>query len=744
VSAQPSAAGVYSLRRAAGLKSEIILFRLPNSKFQIRLHHQIPTKSKNSANVIHMKNNIVWKKTHCARMDHGGCGLQVGVEGNRIVAVKGDPGGYLNQGYICPKALAAPDRLNHPLRLKHPLKRKGARGEGKWQRLSWQQALDDICENLQRVKDRLGARGVAFCQGMPKGLEHFVLIRLANTFGSPNVVVVQDVCHAPREISGLHTCGFYPVADFHHPSELVLLWGSNPTSTNEEGQICSLLLQQIKQGTELVVVDPRRTPLAIKAKYWLQIRPGADSALALAFLNVIITEGLFDQHFTKQWTYGFDEFCVRVKAYSPEKMSPITWIPAEQIRQGARAYARCHPAAIAWGNPIEQNIHAFDTARALICLMALCGNLDVAGGNIQANEPDVLGLGKFVRADLMPNKPKEMIHAHHHTVPKLMTVPPAFFRKAVLEGIPYPVGAAYVQCANPLLAYADSRQTRDALMKLDFLAVSDIVMTPTAALADVVLPAATHFEFNDIGHYGLGHGCILARPKVVDPPPECWPDIRILNELGKTLTSQYWSEEYEGLLDALLAPSGLDFKQFAELGFLKGPEQFKKYEISGFKTPSGKVELALSQAVKLNVPALPEFDQYPQPEQAAYPLLLTSAKNRYYLHSSYRWLEKLRDRSPQPEVLIHPETASKYGIAEKDEIIIETAAGNITQVAHLTADIDPRVIFAAYGWWFPEQGISNLYGWEQSNFNVLTSTEKLGREFGTPNLKSINCRIRRK
>jgi anaerobic selenocysteine-containing dehydrogenase len=686
-----------------------------------------------------------WVKTHCARMDHGGCALNIGVRANKIETVKGDPAGYLNKGYICSKGMASPDRLTHPLRLKHPMKRKGSRGEGKWQEISWNEAIALISEKLQMVKDQIGARGVAFCQGMPKGLEHFVLIRLANIFGSPNVVAVQDVCHAPREISGLHTCGFYPIADFHHKNELVLLWGSNPTSTNEEGQICSLLLDQIKQGTELIVVDPRRTELAARAKYWLQIRPGTDSALALAFLNVIITEKLFDEYFVKNWTYGFDELSAHVESFSPEKMSQIVWVPPNLIRESARAYARSHPAAIAWGNPIEQNKHAFDSARALICLMAVCGNLDVPGGNIQANEPGILSLGKFVRADKIPSKPKEMIHAHHHTIPKLMTVPPAYFRKAVLEGSPYPVKAAYVQCANPLLAYADSRQTYDTLMKLDFLAVSDIFMTPTAALADVVLPAATHFEFNDIGHYGLGHGFILARPKVVNPPGQCWPDIKILNELGKVLTpKKYWYDEYNELLDILLAPAGLDFSLFVERGLLRGTDRFKKYEKSGFKTPSSKVELSLSQSSKLMVSPLPDFNGYPEPEDGDYPLVLTSAKSRHHLHSSYRWLEKLRKQRPQPRTLIHPKTAAEYGIGEGDDVTIETGQGQITQVAHLSDRIHPKVIYADYGWWFPEDKIEALFGWDRSNFNMLTTTEKLGRQFGTPNLKGINCRIRRK
>ncbi|MDM8548708.1 molybdopterin-dependent oxidoreductase [Desulfobacterales bacterium HSG2] len=691
-----------------------------------------------------MTNKIHWIKTHCARMDHGGCGLLVGVKDNRIVEVKGDPDGFLNRGYVCPKALASPDRLTHPARLRHPLKRSGKRGEGKWERISWSEAIQTICENLSGIKEEYGAKAVAFCQGMPKGLEHFVLIRLANIFGSPNVVAVQDVCHAPREVSGIHTCGFYPVADFHHQSRLVVLWGSNITSTNEEGEICSLLLNQIKSGTDLIVIDPKKRDLAGKSEYFLQIKPGTDNALALAFLNVIIEENLYDREFVENRTYGFEELAAHVRNYTPEKMSEVTRVPADLIRKAARCYASSHPAAIQWGNPIEQNINTFDAVRAILCLMAICGNLDVPGGNIQANEPDILGLGQFVRADRIPSKRKEMIHACRRTIPRLMTVPPAFFKEAVLKGVPYPVRGAYMQCANPLMSYADSRGTFDALMSLDFSAVSDIFMTPTASLADIVLPAATHFEFNDIGHYGLGHGYVLARPKAVDPPDECWPDMKILNELGKRLTpGEYWYENYEDFLKLLLEPSGLSYEQFAEQGYLKGADRFQKYLSSGFRTPTGKVELRLSRAEKFHLPPLPEFTGPPEANDPDFPLILTSAKDRYYLHSSYRWIEKLRKRSPRPVTEIHPETAAACNIREGDEVVIETRHGSITQFARVTDRVQPGVVYAAYGWWFPEGKGEMQYEWEKSNYNLLTSAETLGREFGTPNLKGLGCRIRR-
>jgi anaerobic selenocysteine-containing dehydrogenase len=686
--------------------------------------------------------DVKWMKTHCARMDHGGCGLLVGVRDNKIVQVKGDPDGFLNKGYICPKGAVSPDRLTHPDRLRHPLRRVGAKGAGKWERISWSDALGIISDNLKEIKEKHGARAVAFGVGMPKGLDHFFQIRLANLFGSPNVIASQDVCHAPREITGIHTCGFYPVVDFHQPSKLVVLWGSNITSTNEEGEICNLLLEQLKAGTELIVIDPRRIDLVKKSKYWLQIRPGTDAALALGFIHVIIKEGLYDTEFTEKWTDGFAELAAHIAAYTPEKVEEITWVPADQIRMAARAYATAKPAAIQWGNPIEHNIHTFDTTRALICLMVITGNLDIPGGNVEAHDPKIMGLGPFVRADLVPEKRKELISAHHKIIPRLMTVAPAYFRKAVLEGIPYPVRGAYMMCSNPMLSYADSRLTHKALLSLDFLAVADLFMTPTAALADVVLPVASHFECDDIGHYGIGHGYILARPKVVDPPEECWPDKKIITELGKLMTPpELWPEDYHQLLEDLLKPAGLTYAQFVEKGYLKGPDRFRSYLEKGFKTPTGKVELKLSVAEKFRLKPLPAFDGYPEAEDPAFPLLLTSAKSQYYLHSSYRWLEKLRKLRPHPRLEIHPETAARYGVADKDDIVIETPYGKITQKAHLTDGIDARVVCGSHGWWFPEGNPETQFDWDKANFNMLTSVGKLGREYGTPNLKGLPCRI---
>ncbi len=691
-----------------------------------------------------MAEDLQWKRTHCARMDHGGCALLVGVKDNRIVQVKGDPNGYLNQGYTCFKGRVSPDRLTHPDRLKQPLKRVGARGEGKWRPVSWEEALEETASNLCRIRDRHGARAVGFGVGMPKGLEHFVLIRLANLFGSPNVIASQDVCHAPREVTGMHTCGFYPVADFHHPTELLLLWASNVMATNEEGQINRLLRARLDEGAKLIVADPRRIPLAEKADLWLQFRPGTSQALALGMLHVIIRESLYDREFVENHTHGFEELARHVETYTPEAVSGITWVPEDRIREAARMYAAARPAALQWGNPIEHDIHAFDATRSLVCLMAVCGNLEVPGGNVHAHDPDIMRLGEFVRADLIPDKRKTMISAHHGVIPRLMTIPPAYFRRAVLEDDPYPVRGYYGMCTNPLVAWADSQATYAAFQRLDFVAVADLFMTPTASLADIVFPVAHQYEMNDIGHYGIGHGMILARPRIVDPPEGCWPDMKIMNELGKRVSpAEHWHDDHEAFLEDVLRPSGLGYAEFVERGVLKGPDRFRQHEEKGFRTPTGKVELKLSTAETFHLKPLPEFSGFPEAEDPDYPLLLISAKSATYLLSSYRWVERLRKKCPHPRAEIHPDTAARCGVTEGQEVVIETRYGEIRQKAHVTDIVHPRVVSASLGWWFPEAGAETQFEWRRSNFNMLTSMKILGKEFGTPNLKNIPCRVRR-
>ena len=687
-----------------------------------------------------MSEDLVWHKTHCARMDQGGCSLLIGVRQGRVVRVKGDPDGYLNQGYICAKARSLPERLYHPQRILYPYRRVGPRGAGRWERITWEQALEAIVSNLETSRAKYGAQGVAFGSGMPKGLDHFALLRLANCFGSPNVVGVQDVCHMPRELAGRLTCGFYPVPDYRQSSELVMLWGSNPLNTNEEGAICKSVMQSIRRAGRLIVVDPKKTPLAEQADIFLQPMPGTDAHLALGMLHAVLQEGLFDWEFARDWLQGLQELREHCADYDPRSVQEVTRVPQELIRQAARLYAASNPAVLGWGNALEQTPASFDSARSLVCLMALCGNLDRAGGNIWALDPEVASLRDFVRLYLLPNKSKTMLHAGR-TLPGLATVPANFFRSAVLENEPYPVRAAYLQGTNPLLSWAESPWTFRALHNLDFLAVAEIYPTATTALADIVLPAAVNPEFEDIGHYGLGHGYILARPQVVSAPGQCWPDLSIINELGHRLTdSKHWYSESRGLLEEVLEPAGLDYEQFCAQGVLKGREQREKYLEQGFPTPSSKIELRLSKAQKLGVSALPAARE--RKTDPAYPLLLTTAKNSYYLHSAFRWVSSLRSRCPEPVAEIHPETAREFGVQDQDLVSIQTARASIVQRIRFAERILPGVVLADSGWWFPEKGGQDFYLWQKSNYNMLTCREPAGKELGTPELRGLHCTIK--
>lgn len=680
-------------------------------------------------------------RTHCSRMDHGGCGLVVEMSEGQISRIKGDPDCPISHGYICPKGLASAGRSQHPDRLTRPLLRQGARGDGRWKAVSWEEALQYTAQRLNSIRREYGPEAVVFAQGAPKGLEHFVMIRLANVFGSPNVCGPQHVCHMPRELAGMMTCGFFPVPDYEQPTGLILNWGSNLLKTNEEGIISLRLMESIKKGADLVVIDPRRTHLASIAQSHLQLKPGSDLALALGLLHIIIGEGLFDREFVENWTVGFQELKEQVRPFTPERVAELTWLTADEIIHTAWTYGTSKPALIQWGNAIEHTANSLQTCRALICLMAVTGNLDCPGGNIMPHMPKVSRLAEFVKADLLPEKPKKMLNRSFKLLPNFMIVPQPMVVQAILHHKPYPVRAMVAQVTNPLITNSEARLTYEALMRLDFLVVSEIFMTPTAALADVVLPAATGFEFDDIGHFGLAHGWIAARPKLIEPPGNCRPDIEILSALGKALGhGNYFWEDYHQALEEVLEPSGINYEQLKHIGVLHGQREYRKFEDRGFKTPSGKVELFSKQLEKWGFSPLPAFSD-PAGASLEYPLLATSRKNAHYFHSAYRQMPSLRRRHPEPVVEIHPGAAKIIGVAEGDWARIITAKGRIEQKVRFSEDIDPRVVYLDYGWWFPEGERETLYDWDRSNLNILTSNDPCDPALGTPFLRAFPCRI---
>lgn len=682
-----------------------------------------------------------WFRTHCARFDHGGCGLRVRVTNGRVDEVTPDPEDPFSHGWHCRKGLAAKDRLESPLRITRPLRRNGPRGSGRWEPVSWDEALDLLAQSFTHALRLSGPESLAFAQGAPKGPEFFLLLRLANLLRCPNVAGSQHVCHMPREQMALVTCGFFPVADFHGPSRCVLLWGSNPLATNEEGVLGGHLHECLKQGAKLVVVDPLRTSLAEKADIWLQIRPGTDDLLAMGFMHVILEEGLYDREFVEQWTVGFDDLRQAARAYPPHRVAQGCWVDEEKITAAARLYAQSRPACLQWGNALEHTPNSADTCRALVHLMAVTGNLEVPGGNVRADMPRLMALKDMIALDDFPDRPKKLLNHHHKIIPRLISVPSWMVVRSILQQSPYPIRCLYVQGTNPMLSYSEAPSVRKALESLDFLAVAEQVMTPTAALADLVLPVALPMEYDDIGHYGLPHGFVTARPKVVDPPEECRSDLWILNEWGKRmgLGERFWQDPGE-ILEAILAPSGLSYQEFCRKGVLFGPKRFRTYLDNGFKTPSGKVELRSSLLEKWGFRPIPLAED-PAPLPDDFPLLLTSRKPKHFFHSAYRHVQKLRKKHPEPVVWIARDSALRLGIAEGQEVFIETAHGRIRQRAHVTDALVHPVILADYGWWFPERTDDPLRSWDTSNLNVITAVDRTDPIMATPRLRAIPCRV---
>jgi len=684
-----------------------------------------------------------------------GCGILVHLENGKAVKVEGDPGNPINKGVLCSKGLASLEYLYHPDRLKHPLKRTGKRGEGEWQQISWDEALNIIADELIKARDTYGAESVAFIKGAFRGIQDGCLYRLANAFGTPHFVFQDYVCHAPSQLASEVTCGYEPHPDYQGSPACIVIWGSNHQATSVPRY--QPIPEAMNRGAKLIVIDPRKTELAEKADLWLSLRPGSDLALALAMMNEIINEGLYDKAFVDTWTVGFSELKAHIQDYTPEKVAGITWIPADMIRQAARLYATSKPAVIPCGNAIEHNINSVQAGRAVAILRAITGNLDVPGGDIQPSSIGVPGWSKpeiNLANELPADKWAKRVDADLRFVPACpplsMVIPPRIV-KAIIEEDPYPIHAAYIQAANILLTYSNAQETYRALNKLDFLVVAELFMTPTAELADIVLPAATYLEFDSIVSSPHDPRSVLSVqlvPKIVEIA-ECRSDLEIVNELAKKLgLKKYFWDDVESYLDSFFAPAGLTFDEFRKVGRLEGGKRYRKYEPSGFNTPSGKAELYSTKLKEWGFDPLPTYYEPPEtpysdPQLAKeYPLIFTSYKPEPYRHSMGRQITSLRSSHPEPVINIHPSTASKLGIAEGNWVYIETKRGRVKQKASLTTSLDPRVVVVDYGWWFPEKGVGELHGWAESNLNILTDDKPpYGYEMGTTNLRGILCKV---
>ena len=676
---------------------------------------------------------------------HSECGVLVHINKGRVAKIKPDPDHPSTRGHICIKGTHYADFTYHPDRLKYPLKRTGGRGEGKWERISWDKALDEIAARLTGVKEKYGVRSIGTFHGTGPRESIFSSRFLASALGTPNVISTDlHLCYAPSIVAEGATIG-YSVLMENGPdylsSKCILVCGGNPLVSHPPSG--RNLLEGVKKNkAKLIVIDPRRTPLAAQADMWLQIRPGTDAALILGILHTVISEEIYDKAFVAKYCHGFNKLKEHVKTYPPEKAAEVTWVSATRIKEAARLFAQTKPATVHHRVGVEQNLSSTQVNRSLVILAAITGNLGVKGGNLLPTHiPGYVDMHELISLCNLPSEiGKGRLGSDKYplvsgTTPLIVFVHAALAAKAMLYGEPYPLKAIFLAGGNPIVNMQNARRTWEAFKSLQLLVVSDFFLTPTAELADYVLPATTWLERDECCDMEYLN-CIAARQKAVGPLYESRDDIQMVIDIVKRIpwaNRKYipW-DSVEELNDFRVKGMGMTFEEFKKKGYLSVDPSYKQYEEKGFETPTGKVEIYSTIFERHGYDPLPT---YVEPRESPlsspellkeYPyILITGGRTMWYYHSSGRQIKSLRKNLPDPEIEVHPETGRKEKISEGDWVLVETPQikGERARLkVRLTDTVNPRVIHAQSGWWFPENPAPD-HGCFESNINVVLSDD---------------------
>jgi len=774
------------------------------------------------------------------------CATIATVENGRVTRLDPDHN-HPNGGVMCIKGKAAPELVYNRDRLDYPLKRTRPKGEADpgWQRVSWDEALDDIARRILDIRERHGAQAIVLAKGTKSGTSvddaERWLGRLLYSIGSPNWVSTTHVCNWHKDTAFSYTFGAnLPTPDLEH-SKTFLLWGHNPSATSLI--LAHDIVQARSRGMKTVVIDPRRIGIGAQADILLQPRPGSDGALALALIHCLMEESWYDADFARRWTNGVlllnvatnrllteadissggtaDHYVVWDNAvqqpaiydpasgefdrngvlpalfgrqsikgkngedilckpvferlgeiaapFAPERSERIHWVPADKVWQTALLLAHNRPLSMYMWNGLGQHTNATQTSRAIASLYALLGDFDRPGGNV------IFPKVKVNEVDGKEFLPKEIAAVRIGRERKPLG-PPAKpgncaaydVFTAILEEKPYPVKALLNFGSNTVMSNADSRHGREAMKQLEFGVAADLFMTPTAELCDYVLPATSFLEMSNITtafeHRQRGKTHLQYRAAVVEPLAERRSDTWIIFELAKRLGfgDKFWDGDVEAAYAYELAPSGITLEQLksapggmsfpVEPSFEKHAKRNGDGSVRGFATPTKRVELYCVPFAAHGIPAMPD---YVEPAvsplsradiAAEFPLVLTNAKFTTYVHSQQRALVSLRKASPEPSADIHPETALRYGVKNKEWMVVESPRGAIKVKARVTTNIIPGVVCCQHGWWqaCKELELPGYNPYESSGANpaILIGTDLADPVSGSLPHRSYLCRVK--
>lgn len=639
------------------------------------------------------------------------CGWQVEVRDGVATRLRGDAAHPFTKGVLCAKVDHYLDRVYHPDRVLHPLKRVGAKGEARFARVGWEEALADIAARWRAIAAESGAEAIlpyssAGVQGLIQ--EASLDRRLFGSMGCSGLD--RSICGAVAS-AGLRAtigtgAGIDPEAVVH--SRLIVLWGTNTIVTNLH--YWPLVREAQRRGARVVVVDPVRTRTAQAADWHLPIRPGADATLALAMMHVMVRDGLVDHDYVAAHAVGFDALCARLPDYAPPRVADTVGLPVDDIERFAREYATTHPSLLRPLIGLEHHVNGAMQFRTLACLPVLSGAWRHRGGGL-ARSTHALHLAALdVDALVMPE-----VHVPRVRVLNMRDLGALLCDTALRP----PVRALMVYGANPMVSMPNQARTAEGLRRDDlFTIVHDLFVTDTARFADYVLPATSQIEHLDLSP-AWGHLYLALNRPAIAPRGEAVSNTELFRRLAAALgRSEPWLfEPDESLVRRALASGhpwldGITFDRLWTEGHarLNCPDDWRPFAAGGFPTPSGRAELWSETLRAAGLDALPASGEL----ASGAGLQLITGKTLHFLNSGYSHIDRHRRAAGELYVQVHPADAAGRRIADGDLVRVSNDRGSLVARCRVTDRVRPGVAFMPFG------GQSDAAG-RRCSVNVLTA-----------------------
>ncbi|MDO7906472.1 molybdopterin oxidoreductase family protein [Paenibacillus sp. JX-17] len=632
------------------------------------------------------------------------CGLLLHKEKGRIVKVTGNPDHPITRGAICNKVRHMAERVYHPERLLYPMRRTGPKGEGKFERISWDEAIREITD---RYKDLIrqngpesilpysfyGNMGILSVDGMDR--------RFFNALGASRLE--QTICNAAGNAGWVATMGFNggTVPEETEHAELFIVWGGNIVSTAMHQVVMAEKAR--KRGARIIVIDVHRNRTAQWGDWFIPLFPGTDAALALGMMHVLFERGLTDEAFMAQYTTGHEQLREHVKAYTPDKVSAITGVPAEDIIRLAEMYGQSGSAYIHIGNGLQHHDNGGMNVRAITCLPAVTGQWKRRGGGAARSNSGYAKLNSAAleRPDLRPDDGVRSINMNR-------------IGAALMEADP-PIRSLFVYCSNPLVVAPDTEQVERGFAREDlFTVVHDLFMTDTARYADIVLPAASSFEGTDI-YTSYWHQYVQLQEPVIERIGESKTNVELFAMLGRAMgfDERIFSETEEEMIRRALDYPSNPYLQGVTWDGLK-EQRFVKLDMTSYTryldelgTPSGRIELYSAALERSGLPPLPAYiplvegydgERRPGPLER-YPLMFISSPNHHFLNSTFANVDKHQKLERGPQLQMHPADARERGIEDGDMVTVWNDRGKIEMPAKVSDLMLPGTVISQGLWW---------------------------------------------